>query len=178
VTAGRPGRPSHCQEERSLRCHLCVSAERIAEQWPFLVCRPLVGQLEVTLTLASIFLPGITYLRKAQYDVVPLKLNLCASCARAHRDEITKELCLENPLVELLERFGGFTEVRWPIELDDDQRADGGPPRLGVGARVLTPAGLGVIRLVTPVGRAVIDLDVGGTVTQDLSQIVADRPPG
>jgi len=117
--------------ERSVRCHLCVSAAVIAERYPFLLCRPVVGRLEIALALADILLlPGVTWLRKAQYDVVPLMLNLCASCAQAHRDEITKELCLENPLVGLLAQFGGFTEVKWPIELDDDQRSDGGPSRM------------------------------------------------
>ena len=152
-----------------------------AERYPFLLCRPVVGRLEIALALADILLlPGVTWLRKAQYDVVPLMLNLCASCAQAHRDEITKELCLENPLVGLLARFGGFTEMKWPTELDDDQRSDGGPSRLRLGARALTTAGVGVIRRVTPAGQAVIDLDAGGTVTQDVSRIVAcpdDREP-
>jgi len=95
-----------------------ISAAVIAERYPFLLCRPVVGRLEIALALADILLlPGVTWLRKAQYDVVPLMLNLCASCAQAHRDEITKELCLENPLVGLLARFGGFTEMKWPTEL-------------------------------------------------------------
>jgi hypothetical protein len=44
----------------------------------------------------------------------------------------------------------------------------------------LTTARVGVIRRVTPAGQAVIDLDAGGTMTQDVSKIVAcpdDRQP-
>ena len=166
--------------ERSARCHLCVSAPDIAERYPFLLCRRVVGRLDMALAvgdlalaLGGVPLPSITWLRRAQYDVVPLMLNLCASCAQARRGEITKELCLENPLVGLLQRFGGFTEIQWPIELHDNQRSDGGPSRLKPGARVLTTAGVGVIQRVTPAGQAIIDLDAGGTVTQDVSRIVA-----
>jgi hypothetical protein len=158
--------------ERSVRCHLCVSAPVIAERYPFLVCRPVVGTVDNALALGEILLPGISWLRKAHYDVVPLILNLCDSCAGV-RDEVTKELCRENPLVGLLEWLYGFTEIKWPNELDDDQRSDGGPSRLTPGVRVLTTAGVGVIRRVTPAGQAVIDLDTGGTVTENVHRIVA-----
>ena len=105
--------------------------------------------------------------------VVPLTLNLCGACAEARRGEITKDLCEEHPLVEPLFRFEGYTAIWWPAELRADQRADAEPPLLRPGARVMTSAGLGLVRRVTPAGKAVIDLDAGGSLALDPRKIIA-----
>ena len=129
---------------------------------------------ETALSVVGVLLIGFRFPQEdTRYEVVSLTLNLCTACAAARQGAITKELCLEHPPVEPLYRFEGFTEIRWPAELRAEQRADAEPPLVRAGAHVLTSAGLGTIRRVTPAGKAVIDLDAGGSVALDPSQIQA-----
>ena len=162
---------------RAAGCHLCVAATDVAQRHEFLVCRAREAARSLTetaLSIVGVVLIGVPFPKgDTRYEVVSLTLNLCAACAGARQGTITKDLCLEHPLVEMLYRGWGFTEIRWPAELRADQRADAEPPLVRAGARVLTSAGFGTIRRVTLAGKAVIDLDAGGSVALDPGQILA-----
>lgn len=107
-------------------CHICGKGKP-SQNHEFFMCQKagvkvnwshLISGAALNLITVPAFGTGVLPLGNTsqKYQVVKLNLCLCDSCA-SRTKRITKDMCKNNPLVELYMLIG-FDDVMWPSELE------------------------------------------------------------